>query len=186
MSRVDAQQLSRGSIHPGEGKKQERNQKQKRESQVDLLWRAVCLFFNLRRAGSPWEITRLWRRRPQPRVRFLARKLVELVAMYVFIDALTVAPRPDRSLIAAEKQTLWRFSNLTTDDVVFRVTFTLGYHIMSFVAGRFNVTVWAFVTVLLGLSDPEAWPHFNGPAGSFYTVRGFWGSVQLARPEIDI
>lgn len=151
--------------------------KDTRQGKLALLWPAVCLPFNLRRVGTPWQIERLWLRSSQSRSRFLAQKFAELVILYLLVDAITVAPRPDRHLVASEKQTLWRFSDLTADDISFRLIFTLGYHLMSFISGRFNVTCAAFLTVLLGISEPEAWPHFNGPFSACSTMRGFWGSV---------
>ncbi|KAH8172322.1 membrane bound o-acyl transferase family protein [Sarocladium implicatum] len=165
ISRVDAEQLlqsSKGGQKP-------------RTNVLRLLWQGVCIFFNLRRVGTMWEVRRLWHRRPQSRLRFLSQKFIELVILYLLVDAITIAPRPDVSLVAESKQTLWRFTDLSADDVAFRFTFTLGYHLMSLISGRFNITVSAFLTVLLGLSEPEAWPHFNGPLAACFTVRGFWG-----------
>ncbi|KAF5671134.1 acetyltransferase [Fusarium denticulatum] len=34
----------------------------------------------------------------------------------------------------------------------------------------------AAVSVLLGLSEPEDWPHLNGPISSWSTLRTFWGT----------
>ena len=172
VSRVDAEQLSGAT---GE-------QHERQVGNLDLLWRAVCIFFNLRRVGTRWEVIRLRHRKPQGRIRFLSQKLFELAVLYLLVDAITVAPRPDLSLVAREKQTLWQFSALTSEDVAFRFTFTLGYHLMAFISGRFNVTVSTFFTVLFGLSKPEAWPHFNGSLSSCFTVRGFWGSAVPNEP----
>lgn len=166
VSRVDAAELSRTRSHKGHPQ----------PGTATLLWRALCLFFNVRRVGTMWEIPYVRRRLPpQSRTRFLATTLARVVVVYLLVDLLDCAPPPDPRLFAEEKQTLFHLGRLSAEDVVTRLLVSAGYWVASFLAIYLNMSVAALVTVLTGLSRPEAWPRLNGPLSSIYTVRGFWG-----------
>ncbi|KAF5001564.1 hypothetical protein FDECE_10912 [Fusarium decemcellulare] len=139
-----------------------------------LLFRAAGTYLNLRRVGMRSEISMKYRR-TSGRPHFLYAKIIEVIGMYLIMDAVMSAPLPETHLITREKQTLFRFSNLSLEDVAFRFFGTLGYWLVTFICNRLNHACAAFVSLLLGLSKPEDWPHLNGPIGASYTVRGFWG-----------
>ncbi|KAJ3534532.1 hypothetical protein NM208_g7503 [Fusarium decemcellulare] len=150
-----------------------------------LLFRAAGMYFNLRRVGMRSEISMKYRR-TSGRPHFLYAKIIEVIGMYLIMDAVMSAPLPETHLITREKQTLFRFSNLSLEDVAFRFFGTLGYWLVTFICNRLNHACAAVVSLLLGLSKSEDWPHLNGPIGASYTVRGFWGTFwhQLYRKSL--
>ncbi len=164
VSRIDINDLSR------------RKGKLSQPSIGELLWRALCIYFNLRRVGTRWEIPRLrWPRQHMSRWSFLLLKLGQLVLCYVILDAVFLAPHPEMHLIAREKETLFGLGKLSAEDLIFRVVSTISFWITTLIALKFNVIVACFLSVSLGLSTPESWPYTNGPFSSLYTIRGFWG-----------
>lgn len=161
VSRVDAMELSGGKGHP-------------QVDTVTLFWRAMCLLCNWRRAGTRWEIPNLKWRGPRSRARFLATILAKLSLAYLIMDAIDSAELPEVHFFAEEKQTLFRFWKLSSEDIVFRTFATIGLWVSSLLFNYMNNTSVAFLSVLTGLSKPEAWPYVNGSLSAIYTVRGFW------------
>ncbi|KAF5026804.1 hypothetical protein F66182_1088 [Fusarium sp. NRRL 66182] len=141
---------------------------------VTLLSRAAGMYFNLRRVGLRGEVPVKHRNSPQ-RGQLLLAKTVETIALYLIMDAAMSAPLPEGHLITRDKQTLIRLSNLSWQDAAFRVVSTIGYWFISYVCNRLNHACAAVLTLSLGLSKPEDWPHLNGPLSACYTVRSFWG-----------
>lgn len=163
VSRVDAIQLSHGGRKmPGEGQ---------------LAYRALCLFFNLRRIGTRWEIQGVRRGpgRERGRWRFVLAMMARCVVAYLVADAMQLMPLPEQRLVAVAKQTPWRLWELTGEDAVFRLGSTVGLWVVTALFQTFNISVAGFVTVLLGLSKPEGWPPLFGPLRSMSSIRGFWG-----------
>jgi hypothetical protein len=134
----------------------------------------VCMYFNMRRVGLRGEIA--MRRRDGPRRGQLLRaKIIEVLIVYLIMDAAMSGPLPEGHLFAREKQTLSRFSNLSLEDVAFRCFGTIGYWFITYVCNRLNHGCAVVLWLSLGLSEPEDWPHLNGPVSACCTVRGFWG-----------
>jgi hypothetical protein len=143
-------------------------------STTTLLFRAAGMYFNLRRVGLRGEIA--LRRRDAPRRgQLLSAKIMELIVVYLIMDAAMSAPLPEQHLVTREKQTLFRFSNLSSEDLAFRFFGTVGYWFITYVCNRLNHGCAAVLSLSLGLSQPEDWPHLNGPISACCTVRGFWG-----------
>ncbi|KAF4958081.1 hypothetical protein FSARC_11117 [Fusarium sarcochroum] len=153
-------------------------------STATLLFRAAGMYFNLRRVGARGEIS-MKHRRAMTRARLVYAKIAEILVLYLVIDAAMSGPPPENHLVTREKQTLFRLSNLSLEDVAFRFFSTLGYWLVTFVCNRLNHACAAVVSLTIGLSQPEDWPHLNGPMSACYTVRGFWGKFwhQLFRKE---
>jgi hypothetical protein len=141
---------------------------------VALLFRAAGMYFNLRRFGVRGE-TSMIHRRAITRARLVYTKVAEILILYLIMDAAMSGPPPETHLITREKQTLFRLSNLSLEDLLFRFFSTLGYWLVTFVCNRLNHACAVVVSLVIGLSHPEDWPHLNGPISACYTVRGFWG-----------
>lgn len=139
-----------------------------------LLFRSACMCFNLRRVGVRGEIS-MKSRKTTTRARLLCAKVAEVLVMYLIMDAAMSAPPPENRLITREKQTLFKLSNLSLEDLAFRLFGTLGYWLVTYVCNRLNHACAAVVSLSIGVSQPEDWPHLNGPISACYTVRGFWG-----------
>ncbi|KAM0351838.1 hypothetical protein ACHAPU_002351 [Fusarium lateritium] len=102
------------------------------------------------------------------------------------MDVTMSAPLPEAHLVTREKQTLFRLSNLTLEDIAFRTVGSVAYWFVTYICNRLNHGCAAVVSLSLGLSQPKDWPHLNGPVSACYTVRGFWGTFwhQLYRKSL--
>ncbi|KAK2125633.1 hypothetical protein NOF04DRAFT_1347456 [Fusarium oxysporum II5] len=157
----------------------------RRLSTVTRLLRAVGVYFSLRRVGLRGEIS-MKQRVSSNSILFVITKIIECVGCYLILDAILLAPRPERHLITREKQSLFNLSSLTREDVIFRIYSSLGNWVIGYISVRLAHGFVAAVSVLLGLCKPEDWPHLNGPISSWSTVRTFWGTFwhQLFRKAL--
>ncbi|SCO89223.1 related to TRI7-trichothecene biosynthesis gene cluster [Fusarium oxysporum] len=146
----------------------------RRLSTVTRLLRAVGMYFSLRRVGLRGEIS-MKKRVSSNSILFVITKIIECVGCYLILDAILLAPRPEGHLITREKQSLFNLSSLTREDVIFRISSSLGNWVIGYISVRLAHGFVAAVSVLLGLCKPEDWPHLNGPISSWSTVRTFWG-----------
>lgn len=143
-----------------------------------LAWRALCLFFNVRRLNTRWESPGVRRCRPveTSRPRFVASTLARCAVCYLLLDLAGLAPAPEAHLITPDKQTLWRPWNLSAEDVVFRFTSSLGVWVIGCAFQTFLAGIAALAAVLLGLSAPEAWPPGFTSLREMTSLRAFWGT----------
>lgn len=149
--------------------------KDERVGATTLLYRASCLYFNMRRIGTKWEIKNLGYNKTNSRVGFLAYKFCTISLGLLVIDGLTSAPPPEPHLVSKDKQTVWDFGKLSSEDVVFRLIVVTSMWFSAFTCNYLVINTAAFVTVALGLSKPEAWPPaHNGPFSSLTSIRNFW------------
>jgi hypothetical protein len=44
-------------------------------------------------------------------------------------------------------------------------------------------SILAFLSVLLGLAEPQDWPPFDGPVSGAYSLRRLWKYVTAIHPE---
>lgn len=143
-------------------------------STVAQFLRAVGMYFSLRRVGLRGEVS-MKHRAPINSVRFITTRIIQCLCCYLVLDAIFLAPRPEKHLITTEKQSLFKPTSLTREDLIFRFATALGNWVIGYVSVRLAHGLIAAVSVLLGLSKPEDWPHLNGPISSWSTVRTFWG-----------
>jgi hypothetical protein len=61
------------------------------------------MYFNLRRVGVQGEISKM-RRRATTRARLVNAKVVEIIILYLIMDAAMSGPPPQNHLITREKQ----------------------------------------------------------------------------------
>lgn len=142
---------------------------------ITLLYRASCLYFNLRRAGTKWEIKDLGYIKPRSRLGFLAYKSCTIGLCLLVLDGMTSAPPPEPHLVSKDKQTLWDFGKLSSEDVVFRLIVVISMWVSGFLCNYLVINTGAFAAVALGLSKPEVCPRaHNGPFSSLTSVRSFW------------
>lgn len=142
---------------------------------ITLLYRSSCLYFNMRRVGTKWKIKDLGYNRLESRVSFLAYKFCTISLGLLVIDGMTLAPPPDPHLVTKDKQTLWDFGKLSSEDVIFRSVAVTLFWVSAFTCNYVVLSIPAFASVALGLSEPKAWPRVhNGPFSSLTSIRGFW------------
>lgn len=146
-------------------------------STVTLLYRASCLYFNMRRVGTKWEVKDLSYSNPESRLGFLAHKALVMGSVMLVVDALASAPPPEPHLVTKDKETLWNFGQLSGEDVIFRsITVTVMW-IMSYLINYLILSSGAVFSVALGLSEPKSCPRpHNGPFSSLTSVRGLWST----------
>ncbi|SCV42206.1 related to TRI7-trichothecene biosynthesis gene cluster [Fusarium fujikuroi] len=144
-------------------------------STVAQFLRAVGMYFSLRRVGLRGEVP-VKHRAPTNSVRFITTRIIQCLCCYLVLDAIFLAPRPEKHLITREKQSLFKLTSLTREDLIFRFATALGNWVIGYVSVRLAHGFIAAVSVLLGLCKPEDWPHLNGPISSWSTVRTFWGT----------
>ncbi|EWG52361.1 hypothetical protein FVEG_16969 [Fusarium verticillioides 7600] len=144
-------------------------------STVAHFLRAVAMYFNLRRVGLRGEVS-MKHRVPTNSVRFVTTRIVQCLCCYLVLDAIFLAPRPEKHLITREKQSLFNLTSLTREDIIFRFASSAGNWVIGYVSVRLAHNFVAAVSVVLGLCKPEDWPHLNGPISSWSTVRTFWGT----------
>jgi len=109
------------------------------------------MYFNLRRVGVRGEISKM-RRRATTRARLVNAKVVEIIILYLIMDAAMSGPPPQNHLITREKQTLLRLSNLSLGDMLFRFFSTHGYWFITFICNRLNHACAAVTSLFIGLS----------------------------------
>ncbi|KAG5810590.1 hypothetical protein H9Q74_005717 [Fusarium xylarioides] len=144
-------------------------------STIGHFLRAVSMYFSLRRVGLREEVS-MKQRAPTSSTRFVTTRIIQCLCCYLVLDAIFLAPRPEKHLITREKQSLFNIRSLTREDVTFRFASSLGNWVIGYVSVRLAHSFVAAVSVLLGLCKPEDWPHLNGPISSWSTVRTFWGT----------
>ncbi|KAJ4148309.1 hypothetical protein LMH87_002786 [Akanthomyces muscarius] len=174
LSRVDSAKLCSLAAPAASGQTE-------RNGQAGLarqLWQALSLSCNARRLGTEWEVKNVYHRAggAQTRLRFVAHVVPRIVLCYLVVEGLTSGPLPEARFITAEKQTAWKLWTLTGEDVGFRVGATMFFWLITYCVIYILIHVPAVVSVVLGMSAPEFWPHLFGPMSALYTIRGFWGS----------
>ena len=158
------------------------------DSLVIKLYRVVCLIFNVRGIGTPWQAKHLSDfpkfftgrngTREPTRGWFVIRQLVIVAWQYLLLDfiyasAMETLPEDTQRMFghgleytyldATAEQWMGRFIvGVVTWAIPGRVTIDFTYRILSIIA------------VLFGFSSPDQWPPLFGSIWDAYTIRGFW------------
>lgn len=142
---------------------------------ASLAAKTIGLLWNLRRIGTQWEVKRVAPTRRESRVRFLLRRVSLTLLAYCVLEFLLLQPPPERAFVAPGKETLFDWSRLTKEDVIFRVGATLGMGLSVSLMNLILANVANITMVAVGASRPEECPTLNGSVTEAYTVRNFWG-----------
>lgn len=140
----------------------------------------VGLLWNLRRVGTRWQVKNIpvsssSGSASSSRVRFVLRRLATTFLAYIILDVMVSGPAPDLALVSPQKETLFRLSCLSLDDVVFRTIGTVSFWLSSALINTIMTNIAAIVSVLSGLSSPADCPPLYGSIGEAYSLRRFWG-----------
>ena len=141
---------------------------------------AIALLWNLRRVGTRWQVKNIPASsnsgpKSMSRLRFVLRRLTTTMFAYLILDIMISGPSPDLALLSPQKETLFKPSDLSMEDVIFRTIGTLSFW---FSTALFNLIVTngaTIISVLSGLSTPVDCPPLYGPIGEAYSIRQFWG-----------
>ena len=140
----------------------------------------IALLWNLRRVGTRWQVKNIPASsnsgpKSTSRLRFVLRRLTTIILAYLILDMMISAPSPDLALVSPQKETLFKPSDLSTEDVVFRIIGTLSFWLSSALINLIMTNGAAILSVLSGLSSPADCPPLYGFIGEAYSIRRFWG-----------
>ena len=140
----------------------------------------IGLLWNLRRVGTRWQVKNVpassssgaasW-----SRARFVLRRLTTILFAYLVLDIMISGPSPDLVLVSPQKETLFKLSFLSLDDVVFRTIATVSFWFSAVLVILVLANSVAILSVLAGLSSLADCPPIYGPFGEAYSIRRFWG-----------
>ncbi|VUC37414.1 unnamed protein product [Clonostachys rosea] len=136
---------------------------------------AVGLLWSMRRIGTRWQVKTAASTSQTSRAGFIFTRVATTLAVYLFVDFLVSMPPPDPSLVQISKASLFSLHELTTEDIIFRVSMTIAYWVSTGVLVLFMNNLGAIVSVLLNLSTPEDCLPLFGSFLDAFTVRRFWG-----------
>ncbi|KAK4210160.1 membrane bound O-acyl transferase family-domain-containing protein [Rhypophila decipiens] len=146
---------------------------------------SVC--FSWRFINTPYQaqnISRLDPKLSRSRKRFLASTGLSILVCYLILNGMDFLADPEITAKFYSVDRIPFFSRLTLpkDDpksisleelgMRFSAAIAMGASLISVQRGVYNIC--AFVSVLIGLSEPDNWPPFNGPFKEIVSLRKFW------------
>lgn len=140
----------------------------------------VALLWNLRRVGTRWQVKNIPASSSSgpassSRARFVLRRLTTTFLAYVILDIMVSGPAPDLALVSPQKETLFKLSCLSLDDIIFRTIGTVSFWLSSALINMVMTNIAAIASVISGLSSPADCPPLYGPIGEACSIRRFWG-----------
>ena len=168
VSRVDSAHIPARRGHP------------KAETTPNQAIDVIALLWNLRRVGTRWQVKNIPASsnggpKSMSRLRFVLRRLMTTTFAYLILDIMISGPSPDLALVSPQKETLFKPSHLSMEDVVFRIIGTLSFWLSSALLNLILTNGAAILSVLSGLSSPVDCPPLYGFIGEAYSIRQFWG-----------
>ena len=118
-------------------------------------------------------------RRYASRNRFLIARLGSVLAIYTFNHyynlVLTTAPISAHDFLPEKERALRRLSDITLRESLIRTFFIFHFIWGSYAEFEIVHQLHAFISVSIGVDDPEDWPPLFGSIKDTYTLRQFWG-----------
>nr|ANO39641.1 3-acetyltrichothecene 4-O-acetyltransferase [Fusarium culmorum] len=156
---------------------------------VYKVYGVVCLIFNLRGIGTPWQAKHLCdhprfyqhdKGREPTRAWFILRQSLIVAWQYLLLDIVYTTtmstPKEDTQRLFAEGT---EYMYLDANAEQWTVRFITGV-IAWAIPGRVSIDlpgrVLSIFSVLLGFTTPQQWPPVFGSILDAYTIRGFWGT----------
>lgn len=157
--------------------------KQPAKSRLRFTYDMLC---SPRSVGKPWQVKNVPRFSSSDpsyvpsRRAFLLHVFALSVLCFLIFDILSSQPPPNARLVAATQQPFFgRISDVTLEELIFRVASSLGYWISAAAYLSLLTYICAFFAVASGLDKPVDWPsNFDSPTTA-YSVRQFWGQSSL-------
>ena len=140
---------------------------------------AIGLLWNMRRVGTQWQaknVPSTKTQQPTSPFNFIIQRLVTTLLAYLFVDIVVSLPPPPLAMLTVEKASLFKgVGGLDVSDIIFRITMTASFWLITAVLNLFMTNTGAILSVLLGLCQPEDCPPLHGSFVEAFTVRRFWG-----------
>lgn len=114
------------------------------------------------------------------RVRFLQKTALTIFLCYLGLDLTTSNADPELNLryfTLRHIPVLRRLHEISADEILMRVLATIAAGISLTSVQRGTYSIVAFLSVLLGLGEPQDWPPFYGSLLDAYSLRRFWRYV---------
>lgn len=145
-----------------------------------LGWSARVIF-SYRAIGSPREaknIPRFLSRNPSyvpSRSRFLLRRSLNVVLLFLVVDILSHQPPPNMELFAPRNASLFiGLHMLSTQAVIARILSTGVFWLSLRLTIALIYDTASVIGVALMITSPADWPPYFGSVGEAYTLRKFW------------
>jgi hypothetical protein len=111
------------------------------------------------------------------RAAFLRRTARIAALSYLGMDLLSSMSDPEvgnRFLVPSRVPIFRRLGEVTLEEVIIRIfsTIAMGAGLVCSQGGIYNI--FAFISVLTGMSDPSDWPPFYGSLSDAYSLRRLW------------
>ena len=140
----------------------------------------IALLWNLRRVGTRWQVKNIPASsnsgpKSMSRLPFVLRRLTTIMFAYLILDTMISGPSPDLALVSRQKETLFKPTDLSMEDVVFRIVGTLSFWLSSALINLILTNGAAILSVLSRLTTPVDCPPLYGSIGEAYSIRHFWG-----------
>jgi hypothetical protein len=148
-----------------------------------LTW-AIGMLWNMRGIHTSWSIKRIPPfsiinpNNVPSRMSFLRGHCRTIVLAYLLLDLFANQPPPDLTMILKNRQHfLFRLSEITIEDFVFRVSVVLGFWLNTMCIVAMIHSLLAVVHIGFRLQNPSLWPPIFGQLSEAYSIRRFWGYV---------
>ena len=140
---------------------------------------AYKILYNLRWVNTRNAAPGMPIRKPMSRNRFLVTRLVSAIAIYACDKYLNIAinngPWEAGDFNPERESVLRRLGSMATREYIIRSVFVFNFVWGAYAMLEFVHRIHAFVSVLIGIDEPEDWPPFFGSILETYTMRRFWG-----------
>lgn len=118
-------------------------------------------------------------RRYTSRAKFLAARLSSVIAIYTLQQCynvgVAISPLSADDFLPQKEHVLRRLATVSFREIVIRCFFIIHFVWGSYAEFEFVHQLHAFVTVSIGLDDPEDWSPLFGSIKEAFTLRRFWG-----------
>ncbi|KAM5449419.1 hypothetical protein MaudCBS49596_004900 [Microsporum audouinii] len=171
------------SIDPGTGQSIPTDTKDKKDSAWERLkfgLGAVCSF---RHIGTPYQVRNVPSfsdRDPEyipSRPRFLLRTGLIFAASYLILDLVTFQVDTEVNLKFFSPRNIPFFARLRVisgEEIVMRIFGTIASGLTVTCVQRGSYSLVAFLSVLLGISEPQEWPPYYGSLSQAFSLRQVW------------
>jgi hypothetical protein len=120
------------------------------------------------------------------KVAFISGELLKLIACLLFLISLDHVPKDPETqrFFSSEYVALFsRLESITRSEGVMRSASVLGYWTSQYVVIQAVYSVFAILTVTLGVCSVASWPPVFGSLSDAYSIRNFWGYVHASMPS---
>jgi hypothetical protein len=151
-----------------------------------ISW-GLSMLWNMRAILTPWSVKNIppfsenEKELVPTRGKFLIRYFGIIVLASVILDTFAQLPPPDieNAMSRNHQKFFSRISEITIEEFMVRIFAVLGFWVNTACTVSLINSLFAVIHVGLRLQDPVSWPPIFGKISESYSIRQFWGYVQL-------